>query len=373
MVYFPLRPETTLSLIIPTAQENPFMLEAIVAASCSHYCRLTGNERARTAAIAATVGSLSTLRDTITTPTTASQSSAMLSTMLLLATTCVCAGDTAAFRKHLDGALHIVEHDSVRHASDALWWLSLKWLVHLLLMNRLSELPLTTRRRKRHFDWDRPLASMPDFGQIDVLTGLSRDLVNILEGVCGLCDPNCSLQNVAKPCMSAEDKDEDGSVDEYPVHQARTSFARSLERRLLKLKDIPSSPIHDLTFRTELECCHSMFANATLLCLYRRVDELPKTHPKVQLAVDFITEAVQKIDKRSRANIQLLWPLLTAGCEAITDTQRSVIEDRIMAMSTRGHGSYNKVIWFMKLYWEEGGDSRWDVFSRQIGVDLILF
>ncbi|KAF4458887.1 hypothetical protein FALBO_14363 [Fusarium albosuccineum] len=365
-LYFPLQPDAALSLVMPTAENSPCMLGAMVAASCSHYFRLKGNQDSRTIAIAATVQSLSSLRETITTPTIGSQSAAILPTTLMLATTCVCAGDTATFRQHLDGALHIIQRDSIRHTLDPLWWLSRKWLVHLLLMNRLSGLPLPSQQRKAS-EWSQLLMSMPDFGQIDVATGLSRDLVAALDEVCELSDSRTRTSHQA----SVEDEDSCG--EQETAFKGRDARARSLETRLVGFtnKTAPRAASHEL--RTELECSHSLFTNATLLSLYRRVDELPKTHPKVRAAVESTILLLQKIDNRSRVNMQLLWPLVTAGCEATNDDDRNFIVERMEALTERGLGGCGNVIQFMKDYWETGGDTRWDVFAQQRQMDMVLF
>ncbi|UKZ54194.1 hypothetical protein TrVGV298_008001 [Trichoderma virens] len=352
IVYFPLQPETALSLVIPTTQHSP----------------------SRTAAMAATVASLSALRKTITVPIVTSQHSAILCTMLFLATSCVCAGDTRAFRKHLNGALNILHQEhGTSHAHDALWWLSLKWLVQLYLMNRLSGLPLTSPQEGNWsfngFNWDQPLAGMLGFGHIDAITGLSRQLITTLEGICELSAPTQVAQNGPKHNTRVGNS----HPNQHQVHIARQVCTRSLESRLLKIEHAATSSHHDSILQKELEFCHSMYIKATLLCLYRRVDELPKSHPKVQLAVESMIDTVQKLDMYSRTNIQLLWPLLTAGCEAMTDFQRSVVADRMTALSTHGHGNYSKVLQFMKEYWENGGGTRWDVFGQRIGLDLVLF
>lgn len=372
IVYFPLQPEAALSFVVPTAQDNPYMLKAIVAASCGHHGRLTGSEQDRTTALTATITSLSTLGEIITTPTTKcqttrSQSSAILCTILLLATSAICSGDTGAFRKHLYGALHIAQQNDIQRDFDQLWWLGLKWLVHLLLMNRLSGLPLEDKKGCGG-NRGQSLASMLDFGEMDVTTGLSHDLVTILEDLCELFDSNRDIQNNEPH----HEKAGESYFRREQTYEASEADARSLESRLLKLRGTSTLAAHNVQ-QPEVQCCHSMYINATLLYLYRRVDRLPKSHPKVQLAVEFIIDAVQKIDKYSPINIQLLWPLLTAGCEAITDTQRSIVVDRMIATSSRGLGSYSTMLRFMRNYWENGGDTRWDVFSRKIGMDLVLF
>ncbi|KAF4969816.1 hypothetical protein FSARC_3041 [Fusarium sarcochroum] len=364
-VYFPLQPDAALSLVIPAAENSPCMLGAMVAASSSQYFRLRGNPDSRNAAIMATMESLASLREAITTPAFGSHGVAILPTTLMLATTCVCAGDTATFRKHLNGALHIVRRDRSRHSLEPLWWLSLKWLVHLLLMNRLSGLPLPTRQRKGFVDWDYLLTCMPDLGRIDPATGFSRELVAALDAVCELSEPCCEEIDDTDQCSEGSPNSGKNPADQNS-HQ-------DLEKRLIKLRGKCASTIHDMAFRTELESSHRLFTNATLLCLYRRVYGLPKDHQKVQMAVDSTIESLERIDKQSRVHAQLLWPLLAAGCESTTGTQQSVITERMQAMTAQGMGSYENVLEFMRDYWKDGGDMRWDVFARQTGKDLVLF
>ncbi|KAF9765259.1 hypothetical protein IL306_002497 [Fusarium sp. DS 682] len=277
----------------------------------------------------------------------------------MLATTCVCAGDTETFRKHLNGALHIVQRDKSRHSLDPLWWLSLKWLVHLLLMNRLSGLPLPARQRRGFLDWDYLLTCMPDLDRIDLTSGFSRELVSALNMVCELSETRC---------IEAETTGQSHDND-----RARKILSRGLEARLIKLRSKTAPTVTDLVFRTELESTHRLFTDATLLCLYRRVDELAKDDPKVQMAVNSIIESLEKIDKESGVHAQLLWPLLTAGCESMASAQRTIIVERMENMTARGLGSYESVLEFMRHYWKDGGHMRWDLFAKQTGKDLVLF
>ncbi|KAF5021628.1 hypothetical protein F66182_6328 [Fusarium sp. NRRL 66182] len=336
----------------------------MVAASSSQYFRLKGSPESRNAAIMATVESLSNLRQVIAAPAFGGQGVAILPTTLMLATTCLCAGDTATFRKHLNGALQIVRRDYSRYSLEPLWWLSVKWLVHLLLMNRLSGLPLPTQQRKGSIDWKYLLSSMPDLGRIDLTTGLSRDLILALDTVCELSESKYTKVEMVDQSFG------DHINSAGPEGQITS---KEIEARLVGLKARCASKINDIVFRTEVENSHRLFTNATLLCLYRRVEELPKSHPKVQAAVDSTVESMKMINKHSRVNVQLLWPLLTAGCESASHEQRCTIAERMMAMTARGLGSYESVLEFMKDYWKNGGDMRWDVFARQTGKDLVLF
>ncbi|KAF0324159.1 hypothetical protein GQ607_008589 [Colletotrichum asianum] len=364
-IYFPLQPDALLHFAIPVAESSPAMLAAILAASCNHFFRLRGFQDARNAATEATVQSLSRLREAIPTSRFRGESPALLATSLMLATTCLCVGDTTTYRQHLNGALHIVQRDGEQHQSDPLWSLGLKWLTHLILMNRISGLPLPTQQKTGALDWAPLLISLPGPGQIDPVTGLSLDIVTILDEICDLSDtPASPTEQSASPdriCEKDHDTDSVFAVD-FPRE-------RSLEALLLYLKSQTPSP----DSWTELDYSHYMFINAALISLYRRVDGLPKEDEKVQHAVESIIDSLRHIDQYAEVNIPLLWPLLSAGCEAMTDDQRSIIAGRMMAMVSHGLGNCRIVQGFMKQYWERGGKLRWDRFAEQIGADLVLF
>ncbi|KAF5689970.1 hypothetical protein FDENT_4129 [Fusarium denticulatum] len=358
-VYWPLQPDMALSLILPAADLSPCIMGAMIAASSSQLFRIARNPESKSAAILATMECLANLREAITTPGFGDLGVAILPTTLMLATTCVCAGDTTTFRKHLDGALHIVQRDKSKYSLDPLWWLSLKWLVHLLLMNRLSGLPLPSRQTKGFIDWDYLLTCMPDLGRIDLTSGFSRELVTALNMVCELFEPYCMNVNAS------------GQLDGCDL--VRSAHSHELELRLIELRKKTASTVTDVVLRIELETSHRLFTDATLLCLYRRVDELPKHNPKVQIAVKSIIDSLQNISKQSPVHAQLLWPLLAVGCDSTTHAERTIVVETMESMTARGLGSYDNVLEFMRDYWKNGGDMRWDLFAKQTGKDLILF
>ncbi|KAF5989204.1 hypothetical protein FCOIX_62 [Fusarium coicis] len=331
----------------------------MIAASSSQLFRMARNPESKSAAISATVECLGNLREAITTPGFGNLGVTILPTTLMLATTCVCAGDTTTFRKHLNGALHIVQRDKAKYSLDPLWWMSLKWLVHMLLMNRLSGLPLPSRQTKGFIDWDYLLTCMPDLGRIDLTSGFSRELVTALNMVCELSEPRCM--------------DIDASGQLYGNGLVRSAISHELELRLIELRKKTASTVTEMVLRTELETSHRLFTDATLLCLYRRVDELPKDDPKVQTAKKSIINSLQNIGKQSPVHAQLLWPLLAAGCEATAHGERTIVVETMESMTARGLGSYDNVLEFMRDYWKNGGDMRWDLFAKQTGKDLVLF
>jgi hypothetical protein len=325
------------------------MLGAILAASSSHYFRLHNCHQAQIAAIEATVRTLSSLRRALTTSTTGSE---MLATTLMLAATCLCAGDTSAYRQHLNGALRTVERVVMPHQPDELWCMSMRWLTQLLLMDRVSNLHQTSRQRLKVATYQRLLQFMPGLGEVDATTGLSAELVNTLRDI-------CDISEGAESIRSAIDKG----------HQAQL-----LEERLLNLRDNGTYLLfNEAHAPTEAECSHNLFINATLLFLYKRVRGIPRDHPAVAVTVDTMILWFQRINPDSRVNASLLWPLLATGCEATTEQQRTFITDRMSSMMSHGLGNCKIVLQFLQSYWQKGNGMRWDLYAKDNREDLILY
>jgi hypothetical protein len=134
-----------------------------------------------------------------------------------------------------------------------------------------------------------------------------------------------------------------------------------------------SGGAHNPVVGQEMRNTHRLFVYAALLHLYRRVQDLPRNHPKVIHAVYMIIENLQRLPDNSTTNILLLWPLFSAGCEAEDPHQRCIIEERMKKMGLFGMGNVDRARRAMVEYWESGGDKRWDEFIDERGWDLALF
>ena len=364
-IYFPLDLDNFLQLIMPTS-ESRCIFGAIMAASSSHYYRLRGAYNTHIVAIEATVETLSALRKALIHEETGSE---ILATSLMLATTCLCAGDTATYRQHLDGALKTVRRRPAQEQPDVRWSFCLKWLTQLFLMNQLSGLPSPAPQTYTSY-WEQLLVIMPESGKIDKTTGLSVNLIALLDGICGL--ESRKREVLVNPSYNAQEHT--CGVPTSPPRMSKDFHVQVLETHLCELRDgAVAASLNNGCFPTEPESIHILFVNAALLWLYKRAYGLYKEHPDVQATVDAIIHWLQKIDENSPANTPLLWPLLAAGCEASTQRQRLFIMNRMALMIARGLGNCKFVLEFMMKYWQEGGDLRWDVFAKNLGIDIILF
>src|SRR5690606_13098555 len=82
----------------------------------------------------------------------------------------------------------------------------------------------------------------------------------------------------------------------------------------------------------ELMATNDAFHLAASVHLYRRVLNYPSAHPKVQRAVGLIVGAMHKVRHNGEAENCLLFPLFTAGCEAIQPIHRTYTLKRMQAV-----------------------------------------
>lgn len=86
----------------------------------------------------------------------------------------------------------------------------------------------------------------------------------------------------------------------------------------------------------ELMATNDAFHLAALVHLYRRVLNYPSEHPKVQRAVAAIIGAMHNVRLHGDAENCLLFPLFTAGCEAVKDVHRAYTLRRMQAVEKIG-------------------------------------
>ncbi|KAK5062641.1 hypothetical protein LTR84_004714 [Exophiala bonariae] len=123
----------------------------------------------------------------------------------------------------------------------------------------------------------------------------------------------------------------------------------------------------------EMRLTHRIFVHAALLHLYRRVQNLPKSHIKPAHAVYMILENLEKLHADSAASILILWPVFSTGCETDDAEQRNKIDERMKKMERFGMGNVERARKAMRAYWEAGAGGRWDLFMEEKGWDIVLF
>ncbi|KIW19451.1 hypothetical protein PV08_00023 [Exophiala spinifera] len=134
-----------------------------------------------------------------------------------------------------------------------------------------------------------------------------------------------------------------------------------------------SSPTTRIDVAEEMRLTHRIFVYAALLHLYRRVQNLPKSHIKPAHAVYMILENLEKLHADSAASILILWPVFSAGCETDDGEQRRKIDNRMKKMGRFGMGNVERARKAMRAYWDAEDGRRWDLFMEEKGWDIVLF
>ncbi|EMC91054.1 hypothetical protein BAUCODRAFT_80019 [Baudoinia panamericana UAMH 10762] len=93
---------------------------------------------------------------------------------------------------------------------------------------------------------------------------------------------------------------------------------------------------------------------AGLIHLARRVLALPSADAEVQTNVQRILASLEKVRRGSTAESCLLFPMFSAGCEALTEGERQVFMDRLKAIEGWGLQHVGRARSLMQQVWDTG-------------------
>lgn len=191
--------------------------------------------------------------------------------------------------------------------------------------------------------------------QIDCLLGFTSACVNLLAKIAELAR-QCDIKRI--------DSDRNIRPDWEPSDEVRA-------RANKLIKDVEAARTHVLQPCTHL---HSASASEVpyqwdnpemaaindayhwtgLVHIHRRILGKPSTHQDVRNAVDEIVGNLFKVRKGSTAEACLLFPMFTAGCETLDETQKLDIMDRVMNVETLGMTQVHKARTLMQKVWDTG-------------------
>ncbi|KAJ5375487.1 hypothetical protein N7517_007493 [Penicillium concentricum] len=123
----------------------------------------------------------------------------------------------------------------------------------------------------------------------------------------------------------------------------------------------------------ELQSTHLAFVHSALLHLHRRVQSLPRNHETVKEDIEKILTAVEHIPPFSSANILILWPMFSVGCETDHIKQREFIHNRMGDMQSLGMGNFTRARELLSKFWASETSLSWDVYFANLGLELVLF
>ncbi|KAE8146334.1 hypothetical protein BDV25DRAFT_52436 [Aspergillus avenaceus] len=364
----PAAPQAFVSELISHALNTSHLLHALLAAACSHHGRLVGDitARSRTTILKYTNSAISGLRTALC-ETARSLNVKTALTALVLCTNDICNGTKDIWKAHLLGAMRLLvgflDHQTNGSiVTDPFALCLVKWFATLDTMANLSGIYTNADDRDHYWYLDR----IPNVhsGYVDDISGYSPELIPILARLGQL-----SKWQIAYASLNQ------GTPVVYPLNLLEE--AQSLESTILSLADRTVSDTtrmnHGCQAANDLQATHRAFVHATLLYLHRRVLLLPRSHPKVRTDVANVINSAQDIDSFSSANILILWPMFSAGCETDNVSERDIIQSRMAKMQSLGLGNYTRAKDLLKAFWSSGSSLPWDLYFTGLGLQLVLF
>ncbi|KAH0257092.1 hypothetical protein KCU91_g16565, partial [Aureobasidium melanogenum] len=377
LTLFPLMAPSIHQQVLTVAAQTPHLLSAALALSCDQVRRLRGNDSIELQNRASFFlrKAITGLRKAMNDPTEAPAFSTIC-TVLFLCTNEVMAGNTMAMRTHLNGAEHLLSlalgksrHEAVADLDDQKLFL-IRWFAVVDIFASIMSLDKTTSSDGQFWSIGAP-SSTPSPQYIDEFVGFSLELMPVLARIGRMA----RLQRRRKSLGSSLGSGYAEMADDLDMLLADNILLTEQQLSLLFTRASSPSLSHtqDPVLVVEAVYVHQMFVHAALLHLYRRVQELPELDPKPAVALASMLDLLGKLRPESPANVLILWPLFTAGCEAEDPQLRDYIEACMNRIRNYGWGNADAASAALRAYWDQGNGERWDVFLERRGFDVVLF
>jgi hypothetical protein len=266
-------------------------------------------------------------------------------------------------------ALGKTRHEAVTDLDDKKLFL-IRWFAVVDIFASIMSLDKTTSSDGQFWSIGAPTnTSSPQY--IDEFVGFSLELMPVLARIGRMA----RLQRRRKVLGSSLGSGYAEMADDLDMLLADNILLTEQQLSLLFTRASSPSLSHtqDPVLVDEAVYVHQMFVHAALLHLYRRVQELPELDPKPAIALASMLDLLGKLRPESPANVLILWPLFTAGCEAEDPDLRDYIEACMNRIRNYGWGNADAASASLRAYWEEGNGERWDVFLERRGFDVVLF
>jgi hypothetical protein len=125
---------------------------------------------------------------------------------------------------------------------------------------------------------------------------------------------------------------------------ATRAAASALETAALRSLAAPSRPcghVHGASplrrwDRTQMAAANRAFHHAALIHLHRRVLGKRSAHSDVRGAAQSVLECLEHVEPGSSAELGLLFPMFTAGCELVDPVERAAILERVVSVERTG-------------------------------------
>lgn len=294
--------------------------------------------------------SISSLRSALN-ETNATLTAETVTTAMALCTNDVCNGNMQTWRTHLGGVMRLLgaflDSQGTLPIADPYIQCLVKWFTTMDVLAGLSGLGTSG-------------VMSSDTGLLD----RSFDLLNPhVDDICGYALKLAPLLARLSQLMQRQ------YHTEPRMQQDALTEARELEIEILCLVECSVSGGDSL----ELQSTHRAFVHSALLHLHRRIQKLPRDHETVKEDTRKIIAAVEDIPPFSSANILILWPMFSVGCEIDDIKERDFIHNRMGDMQSLGMGNFTRARELLNKFWASETSLSWDIYFANLGLELVLF
>lgn len=343
-------------MVVAVGDSN--LLHLLLAYSASHRARLLNHPEPTTRIALWVQDVFPSLRRALNDPTE-QVSNANLATAIMLASLQIISPNTfeVSWQNHLSMARRMLlargGAGSV-HRKDRVSYFLSRWFAYLDVLGSLSggknDQPVFIGNYWVDDDSDEEDYSF----QIDCLLGFTSRCISILAQVAEL----------ARICDSERINSEGNIRDDWRPPDVRIAEAEKLKFDLQEARthQYPGCCPHhhdgeddeESWDSVEMEATNDAFHWAGLVHLNRRVLGKKSTDPEVQMAVKEIVDALHKVRKGSTAEACLLFPMFTAGCDALQVDQRKEIMARLRVVEGTGMTHVGLILVSLMLSRESG-------------------
>ncbi|KAF2009262.1 hypothetical protein BU24DRAFT_85992 [Aaosphaeria arxii CBS 175.79] len=158
-------------------------------------------------------------------------------------------------------------------------------------------------------------------GDFDAVEGISsmKGIARVLHIVAGISE----LQDIAR---------HGGTISKDPTSFARFSVIGSGLEQTLSSLDLSAAPDHNENDSKDISATAEAYRHAAFIYLYRIWHGIGAPNPITLHHVQQCLSYLAQVDVSSALISSHIWPIFTAGCEAIDVAQRQFVRDRLAAM-----------------------------------------
>jgi hypothetical protein len=229
------------------------------------------------------------------------------------------------WQTHLNAARKIIATREGKHANGTVSnFLVRQWFAYLDLLGRLSGREIDEPVFDSSKYWNLNDGDEQAVCSVDCFFGFTTRCVAILHGICELareCEAERRMNSARMVSNESTNMPWSPSAEvRRKAQNLRDELRESKKKSISRCSHMSSGGygLHSDDFDgEELLATNDAFHWAAEIHLYRRVLGFPSSHPDVQNAVRLIVEAMHTVKQGGTAENCLLFPLFTAGCEAI--------------------------------------------------------